>query len=60
MELKSLESYNAKELSKEQLVNTNGGASFAYRVGQFLRFCALGGSYYAIADLAANEAKNQS
>ena len=53
-----LELYNTKKLSHEELINTVGGASFAYRVGQFLRYVALGGGIYAMIDLSKNEAIN--
>ncbi len=39
MNLKNINQFGVHELNIYELENINGGASFAYRVGQALRFC---------------------
>ena len=52
---------NAKEFSlmtAEQLMEVNGGG-FAYDVGRFIRYIALGGGLAAFVDYAYNDAVNE-
>jgi hypothetical protein len=50
------------ELNDTQMLDTSGGG-FAYDVGRFLRYLALGGGtslpYYAMVDWAVNDAVNE-
>jgi len=48
---------NFRLLSTEQLLEVNGGG-FAYDVGRFIRYLALGGGLAAYTDWAYNDAVN--
>jgi hypothetical protein len=48
---------NFSLLSSEQLLEINGGG-FAYDVGRFIRYLALGGGVAAFADWVYNDAVN--
>jgi len=57
----NLELFNIKELSNEELKANSAGASFPYRVGQFLRFewiNATEGYGAAVGDLVVTELQN--
>lgn len=48
---------NFRLMSTEQLMEVNGGG-FAYDVGRFIRYLALGGGVAAYVDWVANDAVN--
>lgn len=56
--MKDFDRFDVILLSKKEASLISGGATFAYRVGQLVRYLALGGGTYAYYDLLAHEAVN--